>query len=124
SYVIAWAAGGDADPVQRFKLVADIQLTAMVLLGTLASIFLGTDLIYKEVERRTIYTVLARPVSRAGFLLGKYLGLLGVVGLALAVMGAFVLAFLGVAAGPGVDVAWGHLALAIAFVYVELAVVV
>ncbi len=124
SYVIAWAAGGDADPVQRFKLVADIQLTALVLLGTLASIFLGTDLIYKEVERRTIYTVLARPVSRTGFLLGKYLGLLGVVGVALAVMGAFVLAFLGVAAGQGVDVAWGHLALAIAFVYVELAVVV
>ncbi len=125
SYLIAFVAGGDVDPARQHKMIADLNLSAILLLGTIASIFLGTHLIYQEVERRTVYTVLARPISRGGFLLGKYLGLSAVVGLAIAIMGAFLLAFLALTSwGSTVEVPYLHLALAVAFIYVELAVVI
>jgi hypothetical protein len=44
--------------------------------GLLIAIFVGIGLVYKEIQRRTIYTLLAKPISRGEFLVGKYLGLM------------------------------------------------
>ena len=41
------------------------------------AIFVGVGLIHREVERRTVYTILSKPLSRGEFLLGKYVGLVG-----------------------------------------------
>jgi len=60
------------DPV---KIIKDFGLGAISLFGTLIAIFVGIGLVYKEMEKKTIYVILAKPVDRGQFLLGKYLGL-------------------------------------------------
>ena len=57
------------------KIIKDMGLASLMLLGALMSIFMGVGLVFKEMERRTIYTILSKPVSRAEFILGKFLGL-------------------------------------------------
>jgi len=57
-------------------MLVNVGLSAISVFGLLMAIFIGIGLVSKEIERRTIYFVLAKPVSRAEFILGKYLGLL------------------------------------------------
>ncbi len=56
-------------------------LLAMTLIGVGVAVFFGAQLVLKEIERRTIYTLLAHPVARSEFVLGKYVGLLLTLGL-------------------------------------------
>src|SRR2546423_10152272 len=58
-------------------VVVDLGLTAVSLFGVVIAIFIGIGLVAKEIERRTLYTVLARPVRRWEFIVGKFLGLTG-----------------------------------------------
>lgn len=60
---------------QEFKLIVDLGLSAMLLFGAFIAVFVGVGLVYKEIERRTIYAIFAKPVGRGEFLVGKYLGL-------------------------------------------------
>lgn len=72
---------------QDIKIVKDFSLASVSVFGTLIAIFVGTSLIYKEVDKRTIYTIICRPMARYEFILGKYLGLAGLLGLVAAAMG-------------------------------------
>ena len=58
------------------KVIVDIGLSAISVFGSLIAIFIGIGLVYKELERRTVYALLAKPVHRWEFILGKYLGLI------------------------------------------------
>ncbi|HEX8924691.1 MAG TPA: ABC transporter permease subunit, partial [Terriglobales bacterium] len=61
--------------IERLALV-NLGLTSISLFGILISIFLGIGLVYKEMDKRTLYTVLAaRPVRRWEFITGKWAGL-------------------------------------------------
>jgi ABC-type transport system involved in multi-copper enzyme maturation permease subunit len=60
---------------QDEKIIKDIGLAAMDGFGTLMSIFLGVGLVSKEIERRSLYPLLAKPLSRGEFFLGKFAGL-------------------------------------------------
>ena len=53
----------------------DLGFSAMLLFGVFIAIFVGVGLVYKEIERRTLYAILSKPVGRGQFLMGKYLGL-------------------------------------------------
>src|SRR5947199_3851815 len=66
---------GELSAGQEAKIIVDLGLSAILLFGVFIAIFVGVGLVYKEIERRTLYAILAKPVSRAEFLLGKYLGL-------------------------------------------------
>lgn len=119
SFLFAWAAGGDGTP-RPTKIVGDLSLSALTLLGTVASIFLGTNLVFQEIERRTVFSVLARPISRGGFVIGKYLGLAGVMGVAMFLMSVvFLIAY--ALAGGSIGV---NLLCALFLIYVELLVVI
>jgi Cu-processing system permease protein len=61
--------------VERLILV-NLGLTAISIFGLLIAIFIGIGLVSKEIDRRTIYSILSKPVTRAEFILGKYAGLL------------------------------------------------
>jgi ABC-type transport system involved in multi-copper enzyme maturation permease subunit len=61
--------------VEQIILIT-LGLTSISVFGLLIAIFIGIDLVSKEIERRTIYNILSKPVSRPEFILGKYLGLL------------------------------------------------
>src|SRR5579859_8203955 len=56
--------------VQRVLLV-NLSLTAISIFGVMISIFVGISLVSKEIERRTLYPVLSRPVGRGEFIVGK-----------------------------------------------------
>lgn len=58
-------------------VVVNLGLTAVSLFGVVIAIFIGIGLVSKEIERRTLYTVLSRPVRRWEFIIGKFFGLAG-----------------------------------------------
>jgi len=58
-------------------VVINLGLTAVSLFGTVIAIFIGIGLVSKEIEKRTLYTVLSRPVQRWEFIVGKFFGLVG-----------------------------------------------
>lgn len=58
-------------------VVVDLGLTAVSLFGAVIAIFIGIGLVSKEIEKRTLYTVLSRPVRRWEFIVGKFFGLAG-----------------------------------------------
>ena len=114
---------GELSAAQEAKIIVDMGLSAMLLFGVFIAIFVGVGLVYKEIERRTIYAIFSKPVGRGEFLLGKYLGLCLTLAVNVAVMGAGVsLALLYVRGGydPLVLRIWP----AVALVYVELMIVV
>ena len=60
---------------QDAKIIKDIGLASMDIFGTLIAMFIGVGLVSKEIERRSIVPLLAKPVSREEFYCGKFLGL-------------------------------------------------
>ena len=58
-------------------VVVNLGLTAVSLFGVVIAIFIGIGLVSKEIEKRTLYTMLSRPVRRWEFIVGKFLGLAG-----------------------------------------------
>lgn len=70
--------------LERIILV-NLGLTAISVFGVVIGVFIGTGLVSKEIDKRTLYTILSRPVRRWEFLIGKYAGL----GLTLTVNAAF-----------------------------------
>ncbi|MGH7900931.1 MAG: ABC transporter permease [Thermodesulfobacteriota bacterium] len=60
---------------QYNKIVKDLGLTVISLIGVIISVFLGMGLVYKEIEKKTVYNIFSKPIRRYEFILGKYLGL-------------------------------------------------
>src|SRR6476660_9939364 len=58
-------------------VVINLGLTAVSLFGVVIAIFIGIALVSKEIDKRTLYTVLSRPVRRWEFIAGKFFGLSG-----------------------------------------------
>ncbi len=84
---------------EQFRIITDLALTAAQAFGTLIAVFLGAGLVAGDVQRRTLYPILAKPVSRWQYLLGRYLGLLVTLALNLAVMAASTVTVLAVYTG-------------------------
>jgi len=57
------------------RLLLDVGLGSINIFGVLIAIFVGIGLVNKEIEKKTIYTIVSKPVARYQFLIGKYLGL-------------------------------------------------
>jgi ABC-type transport system involved in multi-copper enzyme maturation permease subunit len=74
TFVISFLASSFAYGAPE-RVALDIGLGLMSLSNVVISIFLGSALIYKEIESRTLYMVLSKPIGRKSFLIGKILGL-------------------------------------------------
>jgi ABC-type transport system involved in multi-copper enzyme maturation permease subunit len=99
------------------KIVKDLGLSAISFFGLLTAVFVGVSLVFKEIERRTIYTLLAQPVKRWQFVCGKYAGLSIVLGLCVVLTGAALL----VAVALKGESPWGLVpAIVLSFVELEL----
>jgi ABC-type transport system involved in multi-copper enzyme maturation permease subunit len=104
SYLIGQLTAG-----QDMKIIKDLGLAAISWFGLVIAIFIGIGLVSKEVEKRSVYGILTKPVTRGQFILGKYLGLVItlVVNLsAMTVAFALVLAYMNATTAPGVKAAW------------------
>src|SRR4051794_9193476 len=64
---------GEVSLSQNEKVVKDVGLASISIFGTFVAIFLGVNTLYKELEQRTIYSIVSKPVSRHEILVGKYL---------------------------------------------------
>ncbi|MFQ5657403.1 MAG: ABC transporter permease [Candidatus Methylomirabilales bacterium] len=58
------------------KIIKDLGLACILIFGTLIAVFIGIGLVSKEIDKKTIYTIIAKPIHRYEFILGKYLGLI------------------------------------------------
>ena len=104
---------------EQDKIVADMGLAAINFIGVAIAVFVGIGLVSKEIERRTIYTIMARPISRAQFLLGKYLGLVVTLSVNTTVMLLVFLMTIWWSAGP----IFPSLFQAVQLIFIELLVV-
>lgn len=81
-------------PGAELKMMIDVSLGSIRFFGLLIAVFMGTRLIPDEIEKRTIHTILTKPVSRAQFLFGKFLGGLATIFTNVVLMGlAFVIVY-------------------------------
>src|SRR5260370_19990743 len=68
-------AGGQISVRMESSVIGSLGLSAISVIGLLISVFLGVALVSKEMDKRTLYALLAKPVRRWEFLLGKFGGL-------------------------------------------------
>ena len=127
SYLIGQLTAG-----QDVKIIKDLGLAATSVFGLFIAVFIGIGLVSKEVERRSIYSLLAKPITRAQLVLGKYAGLLLTLAVNLTVMTValyIVLAYMAWMLGPDAAKGWETPALdprliwAIVLTFFELAIV-
>lgn len=85
------------------RMIRDVGLFGIDLFGVIIAIFVGVNLLYKELELKTVYTILPKPLHRWEFVLGKWLGMLTTLAVQVGVMGAVLLAVLA-GQGGGLDV--------------------
>lgn len=79
---------GELSLDQQMRVVTDIGMASISLFSVLVAIFLGSSLLYKEIERKTLYVILPKPIARFEFLLGKYFGIVATCAVFIAIMGA------------------------------------
>lgn len=104
SYVIGQLTAG-----QDVKIIKDLGLAATTVFGLFIAVFIGIGLVSKEVERRSIYSLLAKPIHRYQFVLGKYAGLVLTLVVNIGVMAVAlygVLAYMRWGIDPVVERAW------------------
>ena len=70
SYILGQLTAG-----QDLKIMKDLGLSSIAIFGLFMAVFIGIGLVSKEVERRSVYSLLAKPIRRADIVVGKYLGL-------------------------------------------------
>jgi len=78
------------------KIIRDMGLAAMSLLGLVVAVFVGTGLVNKEIEKRTVLVMIAKPISRVEFIVGKHWGLSAVLAVLVAAMTAIYMAVLAI----------------------------
>lgn len=127
SYLLGQLTAG-----QDVKIIKDLGLAAIATFGLLIAVFIGIGLVWKEVERRSIYSLLSKPIRRHEFVLGKYagLGLTLLVNVAIMTVAFYaVLAYMNTQFPENVRAAWPAPATdpgmlrAVALVFVELLLV-
>jgi ABC-type transport system involved in multi-copper enzyme maturation permease subunit len=102
------------------KMVIDFGLAAIEILGAIVAVFVGTGLINKEIEKRTVLVLIAKPLSRAEFILGKHLGLSGVLGVLVFTMAVIYLVVLSLGK---IDYPIGSILLSNLFLFLELCLI-
>ncbi|MEO8483800.1 MAG: ABC transporter permease [Acidobacteriota bacterium] len=115
---------------QDVKIIKDIGLATIELAGIAMSVFVGIGLVSREIERRSIFALLAKPLPRAEFVVGKYLGLVLTIVVNIAAMTValyLMLAFLDWRASPDQRLGWDtaatdpRLLVAVGLITVEMA---
>jgi Cu-processing system permease protein len=90
---------GELSLDQQMRVVTDLGLASISLFSVVVAIFLGSSLLYKEIERKTLYVILPKPIARFEFLLGKYVGIVVTCAVFVAIMGALQLLVTAIQAG-------------------------
>jgi ABC-type transport system involved in multi-copper enzyme maturation permease subunit len=103
------------------KILLDFGIGAISILSVIVAIFVGTGLINKEIEKRTLLMLIPKPISRAELILGKHLGLTTVLAVMVVIM---MVIYLGMLSFSGITYPTGALATAAVYLLLELALLV
>lgn len=110
---------GELTAGQEARVIVNLGLSSILIFGTFISIFVGVSLVWKEIEKRTVYSIFSKPVGRGEFIVGKYLGLCATLLVNVAVMGVGVtLALVYVGGARFIGTVWA----AIGLIFVELTI--
>jgi Cu-processing system permease protein len=101
---------------QQGRMMTDFGLVAVTFFGLIVTVFIAASLVHKEVEKRTVFVLFSKPVSRAGFITGKFFGLCATMAVVLAGMGLFLFLLVWVVSGEPS----GMLLIAVLMIYVQL----
>lgn len=102
------------------KIILDVGLAAIDQLGLIVAVFVGTGLVNREIEKRTALTLIAKPVNRVEFIVGKHTGLSAVLALLVMLTTAFYLVVLSV---KGIQYSWISLFLVAFYLVLELSLI-
>jgi ABC-type transport system involved in multi-copper enzyme maturation permease subunit len=91
---IAWRTLPEFAATTENKMFLDFGIVAMSTITLIVAVFVGTGLVKKEIDKRTILVLIAKPVSRSEIISGKFLGLSAVLAVLIATMTAIYLGFL------------------------------
>jgi Cu-processing system permease protein len=98
------------------RMMKDFGLAAVTAFGLIVAVFIAAGLVHKEIEKRTVYVLFSKPVSRVSFIAGKFLGLCGTMAIVLAGMGLFLFLLVWILDGhPS-----GTVLAAVVMIYVQL----
>jgi len=84
---------------EEVRIIKDLGLAGISLVVTIIALFLGVNLLSKELDRKTVYFVIPKPIFRSEFLLGKFLGMATTLTLLIAIMAVILAAFVIVQGG-------------------------
>jgi len=105
---------------EQGRMMKDFGLVAVTAFGLIVAVFVAAGLVHKEVEKRTVYVLFSKPVSRAAFISGKFVGLCATMAVVLAGMGLFLFALVWMVDGrPS-----GMVLLAVLMVYVQMLAII
>jgi ABC-type transport system involved in multi-copper enzyme maturation permease subunit len=85
--IVSAVAVGRLSLHEEIRMTRDIGLFGVDIFGVIIAIFVGVNLLYKELDLKTVYTILPKPIHRWEFVLGKWLGMLLTLAVQVAVMG-------------------------------------
>jgi len=77
---------------EQGRMMIDFGLVAVTFFGLIVAVFVAAGLVHKEVEKRTVFVLFSKPVSRSAFIGGKFIGLCGTMAVVLSGMGLFLFA--------------------------------
>ncbi|MEM6253140.1 MAG: ABC transporter permease [Cyanobacteria bacterium P01_D01_bin.156] len=103
------------------KILLDLGLAAINIFTLVVVIFVGTGLVNKEIEKKTVLVLIAKPVGRFEIILGKHLGLAAVIGLLMLVQTGI---FITILTAQGLEFPAGSMLVAIAFMYLEMLLII
>lgn len=110
---------GELTAGQQVRTIANLGLSAMLLFGAFIAIFVGVSLVSKEIEKKTVHAIFAKPVGRGEFIVGKFLGLVLTLLVNVTVMGVGVSLALAAVGGASLSLSiWG----AVALIFLELTI--
>jgi ABC-type transport system involved in multi-copper enzyme maturation permease subunit len=79
---------GELSAGQEARVIVNLGLSTLLIFGTFIAIFVGVSLVWKEIEKKTVYSIFSKPIGRGEFIIGKYLGLCVTILVNVLVMGA------------------------------------
>jgi len=110
---------GELTAGQEKRVIVNLGLSAVLFFGAFIAIFVGVSLVWKEIEKKTVYSIFSKPIGRGEFIVGKYLGLCATLFVNVVVMGIGVtLALLYVDGGSLIGSVWG----AVLLIFLELTI--
>lgn len=108
---------------EQLRVIRDVGLVGIEIFGALIAIFIGVNLVYKEIDKKTVFALIPKPIHRYEFILGKYVGMLVTLAVLMTIMSATLFAVLQLGLVFGGDNDNGAVLRAILLLFGEVAVV-